>query len=72
VAVQYNAVTDSIKYRPCIDLSRHVNKFIADMTIKLDNLTVSQELIHPGDYMVARDLENQFFQVKLHPDIRDI
>jgi hypothetical protein len=53
VAVQYNAVTDSIKYRPCIDLSRHVNKFIADMTVKLDDLTVSQELIHPGDYMVA-------------------
>jgi Reverse transcriptase (RNA-dependent DNA polymerase) len=31
---------------------------------------VSQELIHPGYYMVALDLENQFFQVKLRPYMR--
>jgi Reverse transcriptase (RNA-dependent DNA polymerase) len=70
VAVQFNAVTDTVKYRPCIDLSRHVNNYIDDMSVKLDNLTTAQNHIAPGDYMVALDLENQFFQICLHPDMK--
>jgi hypothetical protein len=69
VAVQYNAVTDSIKYRPCIDLSRFVNAKISKSSIKLDDLSLAQELIQPGDFMTSLDLENQFFQIRLHPDM---
>ena len=71
VAVQPNLITNVTKYRPCIDLSRHVNKFIKDFPVKLDDLTVVEELVSPGDFMTALDLENQFFQVRLHPSMCD-
>jgi len=32
-------------------------------------LSVAQELIEPEDYMMSLDLENQFFQIRLHPDM---
>ncbi len=66
VAVQYNTALNTTKYRPCIDLSRHVNLAIAHSTVKLDDLTVAKELILPGDYMTSLDMENQYFQVRLH------
>ena len=61
VAVQYNTYTEVTKYRPCIDLSCYVNKHIKPMTVKLDDLSVAQEMISQGDFMTAFDLENQFF-----------
>jgi len=67
VAVQHNIVTNSVKYRPCIDLSRHVNNFISPIPCKLDDLSAAQELIAAGDFMTSLDLENQFFQVQLDP-----
>jgi hypothetical protein len=70
VAVQYNLVTEVTKYRPCIDLSRHVNRFIAASSVQLDHLSISQELILPGDFMTSLDLENQFFHVRLAPGMR--
>jgi hypothetical protein len=45
VAVQHDAITDSIKYRPCIDLSHFVNAMISKSSIKLDDLSLAQELI---------------------------
>jgi hypothetical protein len=63
VAVQYNAVTDTVKHRPCIDLSRHVNSYIQHLPAKLDDLTVAQQLIAPGDWTTSFDLENQFFRL---------
>jgi len=69
VAVQYNAVLDTTKYRPCIDLSRHVNRCIAKSSVKLDDLTVAQELISPNDFMTSLDLENQYFQIRLNPEM---
>ena len=70
VAVQHNAMTNVTKYRPCIDLSRHVNRYIKKQTVKLDDLSVAQELIDKSDFMAAFDLENQFFQVKLATDMK--
>jgi hypothetical protein len=67
--MQYNATTDSTKYRPCIDLSRHINLAIAKSTVKLADLSLVQELIEPEDYMPSLDLENQYFQVQLRPDM---
>ena len=69
VAVQPNLQTGVTKYRPCIDLSRHVNNFISPCPAKLDDLTVVEELVVPNDFMVALDLENQFFQIRLHPSM---
>ena len=67
-AVQFGA--NSVKYRPCIDLSRHVNLHISDMGVKLDDLYVSEGLIAPGDFMTALDLENMYLHIRLRPDMR--
>ena len=61
VAVKHDPVADTIKYRPVIDLSRHVNKYVKDLKVKLDDLNVSEVLIKQGDFMASFDLENQFF-----------
>ncbi len=66
VAAKYDPVKDQTKLRPCIDLSRHVNKCTRVSHAKLDDLTVAQELVSKGDYMASFDLANQFFHVKLH------
>jgi hypothetical protein len=70
VAVKYDPVTDKTKFRPVIDLSRHVNKHVQDMKVKLDDLSVSEDLVAPGDFMASFDLENQFFHVRLDPAYR--
>ena len=70
VAVKYDPVTDSTKFRPVIDLSRHVNKFAGDIKVKLDDLKTSEGLIRQGDFMASFDLENQFFHVHLDPRFR--
>jgi hypothetical protein len=62
VAVQYNATTDSTKYRPCIDLSRHVNLAIEKSTVKLDDLSLVQELIEPEDYMTSWTWKTNIFR----------
>ena len=70
VAVQYNLAANSVKYRPCIDLSRHVNLHIADMGVKLDDLYVCEGLIAPNDFMTALDLENMYLHIRLRPDMK--
>jgi hypothetical protein len=66
VAVKFDPVKEETKLRPCIDLSRHVNKCTRVSHAKLDDLTVAQELISKDDYMASFDLANQFFHVRLH------
>jgi hypothetical protein len=51
------------------EIQRH-NRFheipaLEKSTIKLDDLSLVQELIEPEDYMTSLDLENQYFQVRL-------
>ena len=46
-----------------------MNNFIRPCPAKLDDLTVVEELVVPNDFMVALDLENQFFQIRLHPSM---
>jgi hypothetical protein len=60
-------VKDETKLRPVIDLSRHVNECVKDSHVKLDDLSLAEELIAKDDYMASFDLANQFFHVKLHP-----
>ena len=59
-----------LKKRLCLGLSRNVNKRIPDEPVKLYDLSVSEKIVEPGDYMIAFDLKNQFFHVKLHPDVK--
>ena len=66
VAVKFDPVRDETKFRPVIDLSRHVNKHVKVSHVKLDDLTVAEELISKDDFMASFDLANQFFHVRLN------
>jgi hypothetical protein len=70
VAAKFDAYKQEVKYRPCIDLSRHVNKHIKKVHVKLDDLDSAEQLIEQGDFLTAFDLENQFFHVYLRPEDR--
>ena len=68
--LKYDACTDKVKKRLCLDLSRFVNKCVPDEPVKLDDLSVSEKIVEPRDFMTAFDLKNQFFHVQLHPAAR--
>jgi hypothetical protein len=70
VAAKYDAYKQEVKLRPCIDFSRHVNRLIKKVHVKLDDLGSTEQLIEQGDYLTAFDLENQFFHVYLRPEDR--
>ena len=67
LVLKFDAHTDTVKKRSCLDLSRNVNKRVPDEPVKLDDLSVSEKIVEPMDFMTAFDLKNQFFHVKLHP-----
>jgi hypothetical protein len=56
VAVKYDASSDKIKFRPVLDLSRHVNHFISSRSVQLDDLSHVADLLEQGDYLLAFDL----------------
>ena len=66
VAEKFDWINQSWKKRVCLDLSRHVNKFIPDTPVKLQDLKTSQCLLEPGDFQAAVDLENCFFHVRVN------
>ncbi len=68
VAVNYDASSDKLKFRP--DFSRHVYHFIPSRSVQLDDLSYVADLLEQGDYLLAFDLKNQFFHVRLHPEAR--
>jgi hypothetical protein len=51
-------------------MSRHVNKFVVDRAVQLDDLARVEHLLEPNDFQTVFDLKNMFFHVKLHPDVR--
>ncbi len=67
VAAKYDLIKDETKLRPCIDLSRHVNKCTKVSPVKMDDLSLAKELIAQNNFMASFDLVNQFFHVRLNP-----
>ena len=62
--------TGKTKQRICLDLSRHVNKHVREQKVKYQDLRATEKLRHQGDYMSVFDLENQYFHVYLHEEVR--
>jgi hypothetical protein len=46
-----------------LDLSRHVNLFVKDRSIQLDDLHQVADILVPSDYMLGFVLKNQFFML---------
>ncbi len=62
VAVKYNANSVKLKFRPVLDLSRHVNIFIQSRNVQLDDLSHIAPFLEQGDHLLAFDIKNQFLQ----------
>ena len=65
VAEKMDYLTGEKKLHPCIDASRHLNKYLNFRKITLESLDVSEQMMEKGDYMTAFDLTNCFFHVKI-------
>lgn len=65
VASKIDYLTGETKLRPCLDLSRHVNKFLEAPSLKLEDLEVNEKLLDLGCYQVASDLESCYLHVNV-------
>ena len=70
VATKPDFKTEKIKYRPCIDLSHHVNKYIVDTPTSISHLSTVEDMLLEGDYQTVYDLENMYFQIVMTPEQR--
>ena len=66
VVVQSNPVTGEIKFRPVIDMSRHVNRYMVVPHTRLQDLGFSEVWVTPNIFQTALDLQQMFHHVKLH------
>ena len=55
----------TVKLRPCLDVSRLLNKLMPDEKVKLSDLTEAEKLVDKNDYLMSLDLENQYFHVQI-------
>ena len=69
MVVQTNQVTQEKKYRPVIDMSRHLNNFRIVPHTKLQDLNVSEPWLERDMYQTSLDLASMFHHVKLNPCI---
>ena len=70
IATQPDFKTGKIKYRPCIDLSHHVNKYIVDTPTSISHLSAVEDMLLEGDYQTVYDLENMYFNIVVTPEQR--
>jgi len=70
VAQKYDPVQDKIKLRPVLDLSRHFNDCVEDQPVQLDDLSRTEFMLEPNDFIIVFDLKNQFCHVRLHPEVK--
>ena len=68
VSTKLDLATGETKKRPCLDASRHLNKFMIDLPVKLADLSVSEKMIEPNDWQTALDMQNMYFHVSIAPD----
>ena len=59
------SVVFSKKLRLVVDASRHLNPYIKDLKIKLEDLDVGEQMIKPGDYQTTADLDSGYWHVPL-------
>ena len=68
ISSKTNYLTGEVKLRPCLDLSRHVNKLINIPTVKLEDLEVAEKLLEPGSWQCSWDLLSAYLHVNVAPE----
>ena len=64
------SVVFSKKLRLVIDASRHLNPYLQDRKVKLEDLKVNEQLIQQGDYQTTADLDSGYWHIPLHEDYK--
>lgn len=59
------SVVFSKKSRLVVDASRHLNPFILDRKIKLEDLTVGEQMLKQGDFQTSADLDSGYWHVPI-------
>ena len=64
------SVVFSKKLRLVVDASRHLNPYMSDRKIKLEDLNAREQILSPGDFQSKQDLDSGYWHVPLHPEHR--
>ena len=70
VADKVDSVSGKVKQRLCLDMSRHVNKFLNKHHTNFEDLSATACLYKQGDSMCVFDLENQYFHIRLSQEAK--
>ena len=62
------SVVFSNKWRLVVDASRHLNPYIVDRKIKLEDLDVGEKMMKQGDYQTSADLDSGYWHVPLNEE----
>ena len=58
------------KYRLVWDGSRHINKFLKSVHVRLSHLEKALEMTEPNDYQVVYDLTSAYYHIQIREDQR--
>ena len=64
------SVVYSKKLRLVVDASRHLNPYIEDRKVKLEDLDVGEKMMKQGDFQTSDDLDSGYWHLKMHEDHR--
>ena len=70
VATKFDSLNNVHKLRLVLDLSRHVNEYVPDIHVKLDDLSYSEPWLFEGAFMTSFDLKSMFHQVGINTNYR--
>ena len=63
VSAKTDYLTGEVKLRPCLDLSRHVNKYITAPPLRLEDLEIAEKLLEPGCWQASWDLASAYLHI---------
>ena len=67
VSSKTDYLTGEVKLRPCLDLSRHVNKYLTPPPLKLEDLEVAEKFLEPGCWQTSWDLKSAYLHINVAP-----
>ena len=65
VAKKMDYLSGELKLRTCLDLSRHVNKYLTPPPVRLEDLDVAEKLLEPEYFQASWDLQSAYLHVNV-------
>ena len=65
VSAKTDYLTGEVKLRPCLDLSRHVNKYVTAPPLRLEDLEIAEKLLEPGCWQASWDLASAYLHINV-------